>query len=94
MKSVRIEHKRNARLMELIERENCVYCGHVDDTLIITNDGKICCKTCRQSKGNLECSEWLRSLKVTDPVLWIKVVDNHRLNSTPIANLVRKIRIE
>jgi len=90
----RTKLKSNARLMELIEQESCAYCGRVDDTLVITSNGNACCSTCKKSKGTMECPEWIRLLKATDAILWNKLVDNHRLNSTPIANLIRKIRIE
>jgi hypothetical protein len=42
----------------------------------------------------MKSNDWLRSIRVSNPMLWNKLVDNHRLNSTPIANLIRSIRIE
>lgn len=92
--SVRIELKPKAKLMELIGQRSCVYCGQVDDTLLMTADGNVCCEPCKKSKGDMECNEWIRSLKATDALLWNKLVDTHRLNSTPVANLIRRIRIE
>lgn len=92
--STRTELNPRAKLLELIEQQVCVYCGNADYTLVMTADGNVCCGTCRKSKGQNECNEWMRGIKVTDPVLWDKMVENNRLKSTPIANLIRKIRME
>jgi len=92
--SARIEFRISSGLMELNEDKSCIYCGHTDEILVLTIKGNLCCQTCRKSKGSMEHNHWLRLIRVTDPMLWNKLVDNHRLNSTPIANLIRRIRIE
>ncbi|MCF8465451.1 MAG: hypothetical protein K9G41_11450 [Flavobacteriales bacterium] len=73
---------------------SCTFCGTADDTLVISAEGSVSCSGCRASKGDYECNEWLRWLKVNDTVQWDRVVDHHRLGSNPFSNLVRKIRIE
>jgi hypothetical protein len=92
--SARIELRLSSGSMELNENKSCIYCGHTDETLVLTTEGNVCCQTCRKSKGSMKSNDWLRSIRVSNPMLWNKLVDNHRLNSTPIANLIRSIRIE
>ncbi|MCF8460432.1 MAG: hypothetical protein K9G46_06890 [Flavobacteriales bacterium] len=76
------------------EIQYCTFCGKTDDSLILSAEGCISCSGCRASKGEFECNEWLKWLKANNSEHWNKVVDHHRLGSTPISNLVRKIRIE
>ena len=76
------------------EIQYCTFCGKTDDSLILSAEGCISCSGCRASRGEFECHAWLRWLKENDAERWATVVDNHRLGSSSISSLVRKIRIE
>ncbi|MCB0754277.1 MAG: hypothetical protein H6601_00920 [Flavobacteriales bacterium] len=82
--------------------DECVFCGsHNTDRTISgawvldasIEDQKVC-KECLHSLKDRQPTAWLRWLKRNDPAHWQRVVDHHRLGSSNLSQVIRRIRIE
>ena len=80
----------------------CVFCGSSHATDAISNlvaldtetENQEVCVVCLESMQDRQPMVWLRWLKRYNPEHWQKVVDNHRLRSSTLSNVIRRMRIE
>jgi len=85
-----------------LEDENCVFCGSTDTTDTTSNmvaldaatENRSVCHVCLNSLEDRQPMIWLRWLKRNNPTHWQKVVEHHRLRSTNLSKVIRRIRIE
>ena len=97
--SITMEHNRTHSENDF---DGCLFCGEQDnlqpsDRMIITSlntENQHVCMSCLESLGSRRPSEWFRWLKRNNPLLWQRVVDNHRLGTSALSETVRLVRVE
>lgn len=88
--------------MKREEGNTCVFCGTAENlhptekmvALWSEIENTEMCSQCLNGMENRAVVEWLRWLRRNNPMHWQQVVDNHRFDSTTLANVIRQIRIE
>lgn len=82
--------------------DECVFCGNANTTDVlssmvalnsITENQQVCHK-CQDSMQDRPPTLWLRWLKRNNPAHWQQVVDHHRLGSSALSDVIRRMRIE
>lgn len=82
--------------------EKCAFCGCQENikrpigllAAIIEEAGSGVCQTCFDSLEGRMPVEWFRYLKKKDTTLWKKIVAHNCLESSRIADQIRRVRIE
>lgn len=82
--------------------DECVFCGDTNTTDVLTSvvalnsstENQQVCDTCLKSLEGGQPMLWLRWLKRNDPAHWQRVVDYHRLGTSVLSDVIRRMRIE
>jgi hypothetical protein len=96
------EHMRPQRTPIYQPQEECVFCGSTNTTDTISNlvaldattENQKVCGACLESMQDRQPMVWLRWLKRNNPTHWQRVVSYHRLGTSTLSDVIRRIRID